>query len=237
MRVAKWTIKTSLYMKMKILLIPALIASLVACENPAKSKPAAEVSPVSEATQSLPSDAPPAPIGQPPAVKGESVPLTPENTKVGFIGSKVTGSHTGGFNQVSGRIDLGATPQSSNVDIEIDTTTVFTNSDGLTKHLKSAEFFDTTKYPRARFASTQIEPGKTPGEYEMSGTLNLRGVEKTIRFPANIQVTPASVSVRSEFSINRRDFNINYAGAPNDLIRDEVVIKISILATRKPKKS
>ena len=35
----------------------------------------------------------------------------------------------------------------------------------------------------------------------------------------------------AEFAINRRDFNINYPGMPNDLIRDNVVIKLDLKAT------
>ena len=35
-------------------------------------------------------------------------------------------------------------------------------------------------------------------------------------------------------TINRRDFNINYAGMANDLIRDNVVIKLDVQATPGP---
>jgi polyisoprenoid-binding protein YceI len=38
--------------------------------------------------------------------------------------------------------------------------------------------------------------------------------------------------VESTFSINRKDFGINYAGAANNLIRDEVVMSLHIKADR-----
>jgi len=58
-------------------------------------------------------------------------------------------------------------------------------------------------------------------------------VKKSISFPATIQVSPDSVSANAEFSINRKDFGINYPGKADDLIRDGVVIKLTIKAPRK----
>lgn len=54
---------------------------------------------------------------------------------------------------------------------------------------------------------------------------------KSISFPAKIQVADDTVTVDSEFAINRKDFNINYPDKPNDLIRDNVVLKLAIKAT------
>jgi hypothetical protein len=42
-----------------------------------------------------------------------------------------------------------------------------------------------------------------------------------------------AVSVDAEFAINRKDFNIVYAGKPDDLIKDDVLIKLTIRAKKK----
>ncbi len=60
----------------------------------------------------------------------------------------------------------------------------------------------------------------------------LHGVKKSITFPATIQVAPDSVSVTAEFAINRKDFGLVYAGKADDLIRDGVVIKLTIKVPR-----
>jgi len=46
-------------------------------------------------------------------------------------------------------------------------------------------------------------------------------------------VTDADVAVESEFSINRKDFGIVYAGKADDLIRDDVVIRLNLKSPRK----
>jgi hypothetical protein len=45
-------------------------------------------------------------------------------------------------------------------------------------------------------------------------------------------VTPENATVEAEFSINRKDFGIVYAGKADDLIRDGVVIKLTIKVPR-----
>ena len=64
-------------------------------------------------------------------------------------------------------------------------------------------------------------------------TFELHGVKKTISFPATVNVADDAVTAKSEFSINRKDFGINYPGKVNDLIRDDVLIKLDIRAPRK----
>lgn len=152
-----------------------------------------------------------------------------EGSTIGFIGSKITGSHDGGFNEFEGWINLvDGDPGKSQVEIEIDTTTLWADNDNLTDHLKSPDFFDVEQFPTATFVSREIIP---EGDgYTVVGDLELHGVTKEITFPAEIAVEDDRVTARSEFSIKRFDFDIVYPGKPDDLIRDEVVVKLDIVA-------
>jgi polyisoprenoid-binding protein YceI len=202
---------------------------LAACEDPAANKARALTSNVSAPAANTQTSAPV-------AAKGETLPVTPENSKVLFIGSKVTGKHDGGFHRFSGSIDLvNQKPEDSSVKIDIEASSVFTDTDALTKHLQTGDFFEVEKFPKASFASTRIEPDSAAGanNYTVTGDLELRGVKKSVTFPAIITVTPSDVSVNSEFSINRKDFGIVYAGKADDLVRDDVVIKLDLKTPRK----
>lgn len=202
---------------------------LAACEDPAANKTRALTSNASTPVAN-------SQVAAPARAKGESLAITPENSKVLFTGSKVTGKHEGGFNRFTGSIDLvNGKPEDSSVRVDIETPSVFTDTDGLTKHLQSGDFFEVEKFPKASFASTKIVSDAAKGEnnYTVTGDLELRGVKKSVTFPATITVTPADVAVNSEFSINRRDFGIVYAGKADDLIRDDVVIKLDLSSPRK----
>ena len=166
-------------------------------------------------------------------VTGQKYQITPQNSKIEFIGSKVTGSHNGGFQQFTGEVNYAGDPQRSRVNITIQTDSITTDEEDLTKHLKTADFFDVAKYPTATFVSTEITSGGQDGAtHTVTGNLTMHGVTKAVTFPATIAVTPDTAAVDSTFSINRKDFGISYAGATNNLIRDDVVLKLTIRASK-----
>ena len=199
---------------------------LAGCQDPTKGKPKAEIS------SATPAPAPP-PAAAP--ATGEALTLDPSGSKVDWVASKVTKSHNGKFNQFTGRIDLvGAKAEASKVTVEIELGSVEADAPKLTEHLKSADFFDVAKYPKATFTSTEIKAGGPAGAtHTVTGVLDLHGVKKTITFPATVLVSDSQVGVKAEFSLNRKDFNINYPGAPDDLIRDDVLLKLDVKAPRK----
>jgi len=148
----------------------------------------------------------------------------------------VTGKHDGGFKEFKGVIDLvGDKAEDSRVLFEIEMKSVFTDADGLTKHLQTGDFFEVEKFPKASFVSNKIvaDPAKGAGNFTVTGDLEIRGVKKSVAFPAKITIGAGDVSVESEFSINRKDFGIVYAGKADDLIRDDVVLRLNLKAAKK----
>lgn len=209
------------------LAILSTVIFLAGCEDPAANKARAVTSDASTTGASQAGTSP---------TKGEVLNVSPDNSKVLFTGSKVTGKHDGGFNKFSGNIDLvNGKPEESSVRIDIETASVFTDAEGLTKHLQTQDFFLVEQFPKASFASTKIVPDATKGanNYTVTGDLELRGTRRSVTFPATIDVTPSEVRVNSEFSINRKDFGIVYAGKADDLIRDDVVIRLELKTPRK----
>src|SRR5688572_32799986 len=122
--------------------LPLLL--IAACNNPASDQPRAVTNTA-------------APVSTAPAAAQKYV-ITPDTSKIEFVGSKVTGSHNGSFEKFSGAIDFNGQPENSRVTITIDTASVKTDADGLTKHLQTPDFFDVAKYPQATFVSTAIKP-------------------------------------------------------------------------------
>ena len=150
-------------------------------------------------------------------------------SSVGFKGSKVTGSHDGGFKNVAGSINVQGGKITGSPEIKIGMKSIWADNERLTGHLKSADFFDVAKYPVSTFTVTGIE-GTGPTN-NVTGNLDLHGVSKSISFPAAVQVADDALTVKAAFAINRRQWNINYSGKANDLIRDLVVIKLDLKAT------
>jgi polyisoprenoid-binding protein YceI len=198
-----------------------LIFSLNACDNdPAKDK--------TQVTAAAPLVATAAPAS---AVKYG---FSNAESRIDFIGAKVTRKHDGSFQRFTGTVNLvDDDPTKSSVSTDVDIASLKTDEEKLTNHLKSGDLLDAATHPKATFTSTSIKvTGDKGATHTVTGNLQLHGVTKSITFPATIRVGGDAVDVDAEFAINRKDFGIVYPGMPDDLIKDEVLLKLHIRAPR-----
>jgi polyisoprenoid-binding protein YceI len=161
--------------------------------------------------------------------------IDPATSKVEWTGAKITAHHDGSFTSFSGTITVpGGKPEAAKIHLDIDTPSLKADPDKLAGHLKSPDFFDVQKFPKASFDSSSIAPGGASGaNYTVTGNLTLHGVTKAVTFPAKVTVSPDKVEAKADFSIIRKDWNLVYPGMPDDLIKDEVAIHLSISAPKK----
>jgi len=198
----------------------ALSLLATGCKDPGAEVTAAKVESPAEAK------AAPTPSAQPGSLPVTSVAISPSNSKIAFVGAKVTATQLGGFMDFTGKVDVGTPIESSRIEVTIQTASLYTDEEKLTRHLKSPDFFDVAQFPTATFRSAEIT--KTGDEHTISGDLTLHGVTKRISFPATIEADTGKIKANAEFSINRQDYGISYPGMRDDLIRDLVVIKLSL---------
>jgi polyisoprenoid-binding protein YceI len=196
------------------------VSALAGCDNnPTKDKALATVAePVAVAAPSAPAAA---------TVKYV---FSNADSKVSFVGAKVTRKHDGSFGTFNGTIDLvDGKPEKGAVTVDIDIASLTADEPKLIGHLKSPDLLDAAKFPKAHFASTSVKAGGDKGAtHTVTGNLTLHGVTKSISFPATIKMNGDTTDVNAEFGINRKDFGIVYPGMPNDLIKDEILIKLDI---------
>lgn len=204
-------------MKIDILALPAtvLALSLLSCENPADKTTDAGVK---EAVAKTADNA-----------GGTRYVFTPES-KIEFTGSKVTGKHDGGFKSFTGHFTVkDGAPVGNDHKVVIDMTSTWSDDEKLTGHLKSPDFFDVEKFPQTTFDVTGVTKDSDTS-YTVSGNFKLHGVEKNISFPATVSQDGGTVKIAATFDIKRKDFGIVYPGKAEDLIRDEVVIRLDLVA-------
>ena len=115
-------------------------------------------------------------------------------------------------------------------ELKANVASIDTRIDARDNHLKSADFFDATKYPFITFKSTSLVK-KEENNYKIIGDLTMHGVTKQVTMDLTYRgmtENPMSKAKTTGFqltgSINRSDFNIG-AGFPPPFISDEVLIK------------
>ena len=149
------------------------------------------------------------------------------------IGHFFVSSTQGQFKTFDGRLSFDPqAPERGSVIIHINPGSIFTNVAARDEHLRSADFFDVTRYPLATFQSVALVKD-TNATGKLIGTLSLHGVAKPITL--NINFLSADLHAdRLDFTavgtLKRSDYGMNnYRG----VIGDEVTLDIEAEFDRK----
>lgn len=200
-------------------LLSAVLA-LTACDSELDGKVAAEVKDVPTATADAPADKADTPAGQTTTWAFDNSTGT-----IAWVGRKVTKDHDGGFQKFDGQVEV-AGDELRSVKVTVDLSSVTSDSEKLTGHLKSPDFFDVEKYSTATFTSSSIQP--KDGQHLVTGVFDFHGHQKEIAFPVTVHKTEGKAHVTGEFKIDRQQWELSYPGKPDDLINDEVLIKLDL---------
>lgn len=138
---------------------------------------------------------------------------------------------SGSFNEISGTME-GEDILTSKVEFTAKTSSIDTGSEQRDTHLKSADFFESEKYPEMKFVSTNFTK-KSENEYIMHGNLTVKDVTKEV----SLEVEHGGINkdpwgnLKNGFSINgkinRKDFGLNWNAALETggvLVSEEVKI-------------
>lgn len=150
---------------------------------------------------------------------------------------RTSGPQSGRFTVFRGDVELNPDDiERTKVRVNIDPGSIVTQSGELNTFLKSAEFFDSSRF-RASFQSTSIRrvdgaDAAGASTHIVTGDLTLHDQTRAISFPATLRVLPTEATVTADFSINRMDFGIRYVGPIGNMVRPDVAIHLDIRAPR-----
>lgn len=92
----------------------------------------------------------------------------------------------GRFGSIEGKAVTGSAFTDAQIEAEIDVTSITTGDAGRDGHLRSEDFFDVEKFPKAKFVSTSIEATKTEDELLLHGDLTIRDVTLPVTFAVTV---------------------------------------------------
>ena len=181
---------------------------------------------------------------------GIDLALDVENSTINWRGTKPTGEHIGTAGISKGVLNVensAITGGSFTIDLK---SIVCTDLEGewnakLVGHLKSEDFFYTEMYPEAIFEIVSVSDYSGDAAesinltHSITGNLTMRGLTKSISFPAEISFSEGSVSAKTnEFSIDRTLWGVNFksktifAEFKDDFIGDMINLKLDVVFTR-----
>ncbi len=144
----------------------------------------------------------------------------------------------GSFSGLSGELTEHNTDSTlSSVVASVPVATISTGDAQRDGHLKSADFFDSEKFPTLDFKSTKVVR-KGEGEYEVTGDLTIRGVTKPVTFAVEGPSAPGKdpwgntrIGLSATTKINRKDFDLGWNAALETggfLVGEDVAITLDV---------
>ena len=211
-----------------LLIVFLAISVMVSCKN----QPEGEAAKTAEASQNTAT----------PSESAKFFEVT--DGKVYWAATKVGGAHNGDFTVSKGKLAVENGMVTSGVfmiDITAMTEVTLEGSDMHAKflgHMQSPDFFDAANHPSGKFTIVSVEPleGNAEANYTVKGNLELKGISKSISFPANIAVMEGKVSVVTpKFTINRTEWDMKYKSgiigtAADKIIHDDVSLNVQLTA-------
>ncbi len=133
----------------------------------------------------------------------------------------------GRFDKFEGTVSTpGANLDNAKFNFTVYTQSINTAVEPRDKHLKSADFFDTEKFPEMKFDGIAVSQGKG-NNYTLKGKLTIKDVAKEVSIPvifggiAKNQQGKEVLGLQGKFTVNRLDYNIKYdptgAGVAKDV--------------------
>lgn len=147
--------------------------------------------------------------------------MDPAHSEIGFkVKHLVVSTVSGKFNKFdvlveSGREDF----TDAKIVFTVDTASVDTGSEQRDGHLRSADFFESEKYPEMKFVSTSFKKSDAKGDYTLEGNLTIKDTTRPISIPVEYGGTVRDPwgNTKSAFSIdakiNRKEFGLNWNAA------------------------
>ncbi len=148
----------------------------------------------------------------------------------------------GKFNDYQGTITLDpANLEKSSVEFSIKSASIDTGLADRDKHLRGEDFFWADKHPDITFKSKSITKADKD-TYNVTGTLNMRGVAKEVTLPVTYLGTVKDPwgnqkgGFATEITLNRKDYGINWNTALDNggvVLSDEVKVSINLETQKK----
>lgn len=135
----------------------------------------------------------------------------------------------GAFHRFDGEVRFdSARPETATTRVTIDVASIDTGIRMRDDHLRTEDFFDVARHPRATFVSSAV---RRDGErFAVAGQLTIRGVTRPVTLPVTVTASPGAIRIAGQLVVNRREFGINYQSYLNP-IRDEVRVWFDLTAT------
>lgn len=155
--------------------------------------------------------------------------LVPAQSNISFVAKQMGVPVEGHFRKFDAQISFESTkPSASKVTFTVDTTSDTLGSPQTDSELPKPDWFNTTKFPQASFASTNFK-ALGAGKYEVAGKLSIKGQTHDVLVPVTMTQTGAVTVAAGQFMIKRLTYKIgDNEWTDTSIVADDVQVKFKL---------
>lgn len=158
--------------------------------------------------------------------------LVPAQSHIQFTSTQMGVPVQGKFQQFEANIQFNPSEVAkSTIAMKINTASATLGDAATDKNLKDEDWFNVRKFAQATFQSESV---KSLGgqKYQVDGTLSMKGKNKKISVPVQLEQNGAHTTATGTFSVGRLDFGIGDGDwADTSMIANEVKVNFKLVLT------
>ena len=154
-----------------------------------------------------------------------------DRSEIRFVSKQMGVNVEGRFRKWKANIVfLPKNPGASKADLEIDLGSIDLASDEAEAEIRRPLWFDTTKFPVAKFVSSSVRDTGAD-KYEVQGALTIKGVTRDAVVPITVRKDAAGNSVaEGSFALKRLDFKVGEGEwADTETVANEVLVRVRMV--------
>ena len=104
-------------------------------------------------------------------------------------------------------------------------------------HMKSDDFFSTTKHPTSTFTITKVTP-KGGNAYDITGNMTIKGITNAVTFPATVKMNGNMIEADGKATLDRTKYDIKYGSKSffesigDKAIYDDFTVEMKLVAKK-----
>lgn len=151
-----------------------------------------------------------------------------DRSEIRFVSKQMGVTVEGRFRKWKASVDFRAKePAKSTVEFEVDLASIELGNEERQVEARRPLWFDTSKYPVAKFASTAVRD-LGGDRYEIAGTLTIKGTSRSVVVPVALARDTSGARVaEGEFAVQRLDYKVGTGlWADTDTVGNEVRVRV-----------
>jgi polyisoprenoid-binding protein YceI len=158
--------------------------------------------------------------------------LVPAQSEIAFVSRQMGVPVEGRFKKFDAQVDFDPKkPDAAKIGFTVDLASISMGAAESEAEVVKPEWFNTAKYPQARFESTGVK-ALGAGKYEVAGKLTIKGSAHDVLVPVTLTQASGTTTATGSFTVKRLEYKIGDGEwSDTSMVANDVQVKLKLAMT------